>query len=239
MPPSILSYDPQYYDSLPEIEEADALFTERWSTDSLAAKVGHVFTKHGVQDDFGLSLLHRHFDMDPAEILVNIENVAVPWHTASMNPQLANVMGSSWRIVSDGLAPIEFHYTNDTIRANIEDHLDFVNELASVLQELALDKVLGVCAFNGVDDNDEPSVEFASGRANITLPMDVAEHEESVMIDTAFAFRDEKGTHTYLSKVHHFELLTHLSDSSGIITVKARCKLKCKGTTHVKKHLKT
>jgi len=53
--------------------------------ENLARNVGSVFVKHNTYNDYGLILLHRHFDMHDKEILVDTFNaaetvsVALPW----------------------------------------------------------------------------------------------------------------------------------------------------------------
>ncbi|KAG8627801.1 hypothetical protein KVT40_003674 [Elsinoe batatas] len=40
-------------------------------TDEVLQQLGHIFTRHGVHDQFGIALLHRHFDLYDGEVMVH------------------------------------------------------------------------------------------------------------------------------------------------------------------------
>jgi len=74
----------EIFDNLPHICKAAKNFT-RMKAEGLVKELGKVFVKHNVYNDYGLLLLHRHFDMSNAELLVESFNkngdisVALPW----------------------------------------------------------------------------------------------------------------------------------------------------------------
>lgn len=53
----------------------------------------------------------------------------------------------------------------------------FISELRALLDRLGLTEKLGICVFTGEDLGSTTRVEFTQGRANITLPFDIA-HED-------------------------------------------------------------
>jgi hypothetical protein len=175
MSTKILPYTSQHYNSLPSIAEAGSSLTP---TDIalLTSTIGQVCIKHNVQKYFGITLLHNHFPLSDNEMLVSIGSVAVPWKTTSRAPELRDIKGSSWRFTDQGIVPYEFAYDVDS-RVDLSDFLPFLSELRIVLERLDLMGKLGVCVFASEDLDNTTQVEFTQGRANITLPFDIAPEE--------------------------------------------------------------
>jgi len=76
---------PEYFKSLPHICSA-AKYWNSIDGESLIRKLGEIFVRHKTFNDFGLVLLHNHFEMAENEILVETFNkskslsVAFPWN---------------------------------------------------------------------------------------------------------------------------------------------------------------
>lgn len=172
MATAVISYNAQNYISLPSIADAG---TDLKPADIalLTSTIGQVFVKHEVQNLFGIILLHNHFFLDADEMLVNIGSVAVPWKTSSLATQLHDVRGSAWRFTEQGVAPYEFAY-DIASRPDIGSFQPFLSELGALLDRLGLTGKLGICAFTREDQDATTQVEFTQGRANITLPFDIA-----------------------------------------------------------------
>ena len=103
-------------------------------------------------------------------MLVNIGNVAVPWSTNNEASGLAKP--SSWCFTKDGMMPYEFAYGG--VKVSMDDHMrEFLSECRSVLEKNHASHIFGLCTLDGVSPaQTAPTVEFTSGRANITLPFD-------------------------------------------------------------------
>ena len=172
MATAVLAYNVQQYNSLPNIEDAGINLTSA-DIALLTTTIGQVFVKHGVQELFGITLLHNHFPLNADEILVNIGSVAVPWKTSSLAEQLRDVKGSAWRFTNEGVVPYEFVH-DVALRPDVSGFQPFLSELGALLDRLGLSDKLGVCAFTRDDLNATTQVEFTQGRANITLPFDVS-----------------------------------------------------------------
>lgn len=170
----------------------------------LTTTIGQVFMKHEVQNLFGIILLHNHFSLDENEMLVNIGSVAVPWKTTSLAEQLQDVKGSAWRFTEHGVAPYEFTY-DATLLPDVSGFQPFLSELRVLLDCLGLTEKLGICAFRGEDLDSTTQVEFTQGRANITLPFDIAPEDGQIRSIEAvwqFDFSPESGTER--GKVDYF-----------------------------------
>ncbi|KAI9748038.1 MAG: hypothetical protein M4579_007327 [Chaenotheca gracillima] len=99
--------------------------------------------------------------------------VAVPWKTASFAEQLRDVKSSAWRFTELGIAPFEFAYDVSS-RPDVSGFQPFISEPRALLDRLGLTEKLGICVFTGEDPSLTTQIEFTQGRANITLPFDIA-----------------------------------------------------------------
>jgi hypothetical protein len=78
----LCTYDPKTYEVLPLIQEAKANF-DKSVNDSVITSLGNIFIECNMQDVYGLMLIHRHFPMEPNEVLIEAFNddisVTLPW----------------------------------------------------------------------------------------------------------------------------------------------------------------
>lgn len=76
--------DSEFFHTLPELDDAVHSFVVN-DVKSKLILFGRIFAKHSVVDEFGLVMVHRHFDMSENEVLVETLNdqkslsVASPW----------------------------------------------------------------------------------------------------------------------------------------------------------------
>lgn len=136
-----------------------------------------LFQQHGVERMLGMSLLHRHFDMDSSEMLVEYRGTSVPWERGHNMAQ--KVRPSNWTVTADAACqPFEFEYSLDDDDCEMELLADpkvatFVNEFADLLYKEGLVGLFGLCRYPG--DDFKGRVEVTEGRANINLrPDDVS-----------------------------------------------------------------
>lgn len=169
---TILSYSTQHYNSLPSIEDAGTTFTPA-DVALLTTTIGQLFIEHKVEKFFVIILLHNHFYLDEDERLVNFGSVAVPCKTSSLEKQISRVRGSAWRFTEQGIAAYEFTYKT-FLQHNLSDFQPFLSELRALLDRLGMIEKLGICALDSEDVDSDTPVEFTQGRANITLPFDIA-----------------------------------------------------------------
>lgn len=197
MATAVLPYSAQHYNSLPSIADAGRSLKPA-EIALLTTTIGQVFVKHKVQKLFGIILLHNHFSLDENEILVNIGSVAVPWKTPSLAEQFRDVKGSAWRFTEQGIAPYEFAYDVSSL-PDVSGFQPFISELRALLNRLGLTEKLGICVFTGEDTDSTTRVEFTQGRANITLPFDIAPEDgpnRSIEAVWQFDLSPELGTET-------------------------------------------
>ena len=159
--------------SIPDIMDSVMQFQATNVSGLLMQEVGQTFLKHQVHSTLGVTLVHRHFDLAQHEMLVNIGNVALPCATHQVASALT-ANPSSWCFSKEGLMPYEF--THRSAHVSVDDyHMQgFLADCLAILEKHRANHILGLCTLDGVPaESDAPSLEFSSGRANITLPFDV------------------------------------------------------------------
>lgn len=76
--------DSEFFLTIPDLHDAVHNFTDN-EVQSKLELFGSIFVKHGVAKDFGLAMVHRHFDISKNELLVETLNdqksisVTSPW----------------------------------------------------------------------------------------------------------------------------------------------------------------
>jgi len=156
---------------------------------------GPLFTKHGVDEKFGLGLLHRHFDMTPNERLVELNNIATPWDETDAESIGGVLITQSWMFIDNKIVPYEFLYLHGK-DAETKQRLEgaglmflsgFLAEVYAKLAALGLDKTLGLRLHPGPEFNG--LVEVTVGRANINFHPSQMSPKDST--ETAWFFDPE------------------------------------------------
>ena len=183
----ILPYTVEHYNSLPELHVAKDQFESAGASEILFTEIGRAFVKHHVENTLGVILLHNHFFLENHEMLVNFDSVAVPWDTTSGAKELNGVNASAWRFTDQGLAPYEFVHT--AVETPLDRHPmpSFLLELAAIFEKWNLTDILGIYSVGEKSIDRPTTMEFTSGRANITLPFDIAPNDGNV-IDAMWQF---------------------------------------------------
>lgn len=76
--------DSEFFSTIPDLHDAVRSFTDN-EVNSKLVLFGSLFVKHGVTEQFGLTIVHRHFDITENEVLVetlndqNTVSVTSPW----------------------------------------------------------------------------------------------------------------------------------------------------------------
>lgn len=165
-------YSPAHFQSLPTLETAKDNFLVRAKGNEVATEtIREFFVNEGMERTFGLAMLHRHFDLEANERLVDYQGTSTPWQatvTGMRDPQAA-----IWAFDKDDvLRPTEFRYS-ETVDAPLPENApDFIRKFNAFLKQLNMVNVLGLARYPG--DDFQGSCEITHGRANINLkPEDV------------------------------------------------------------------
>ena len=133
-----------------------------------------MFLAHGVERQLALCVVHRHFELEAAEQLVEFNNVVAPWRVAGSPEYLQpGIQAKNWAFVNGRLFPYEFRFHADVSDAHaFAFSAAFVRDLLDALTEFDLHNVYGLTAL--VPDDLDPTtpslLEFTAGRTNVLLP---------------------------------------------------------------------
>jgi len=178
--PSFL-YDPADYDRLTTLSQAIKNLDNSDSQAVLDSDICALFEAHDVANVFGISLLHRHFDMASDEILVEHGPSSTPWQ---LPPEPSNFMDGSivprsWHFLTDSDEPHPYEFgfqrypDSNQLSAGPISHADFIADLHQVLKRHALTDILGLVALGSDylrdDKGDFIKCEKTFGRANVVF----------------------------------------------------------------------
>lgn len=170
----------------------DDLFTSADKFDELGARgivdgLAEVFNKYGLSGHYGLSLVHRHFDLKEDEVLVEFGKVALPCGVDRLpNFYNGNVQACAWAFRDGACYPYEFHYTGHGAQADSPEK--FLSELYSALSANNVDDIFGVRRIA----SKTYGVEVTEGRANITLPKTETQTPSEKLIEAFWHFAESK-----------------------------------------------
>ncbi|KAH8198649.1 hypothetical protein TruAng_007190 [Truncatella angustata] len=171
---ALAAYSPATYNDLPYLPVAGESFDKKNGYE-LVATFRELFLDHKVDRVFGLSLLHRHFDLDERERLVEYNGTAVPW-----NQDIKKfVQPNNWVFEGHIFRPFEFYYngvegaTKDVVTPDTTKYQAFVESFKGLLVQYNAADLFGLCSYPG--DDYPGRVEVTQARANINLhPKDVS-----------------------------------------------------------------
>ncbi|KAL8649468.1 MAG: hypothetical protein Q9210_004374 [Variospora velana] len=226
----ILPYAVEHYNSLPGLRVAKDQFDSAKASEILFTEIGNAFVKHRIENTLGIVLLHNHFFLERYEMLVNYDSVAIPWDLTSGTTELMAVNASAWRFTDQGLAPYEFAYTALEVSLDRQPMQSFLLELAAILEKWNLTNILGICSLGEKSIDRPATMEFTSGRANITLPFDITPNDGNV-IDATWQFSSNPSS----SSVHAGPNCQGPKNGQRPM-VFGQCKNRCKGKPHESRH---
>ncbi|KAI9686821.1 MAG: hypothetical protein M1820_010547 [Bogoriella megaspora] len=172
-----------HFNSLPDIMESHDVVEACMK--GIFPQICDIFIRHGVQQTFGITLVHQHFNLEQNEKLVNIGNVAIPLQDGLVPfPTVA----TRWAFTGDKVIPYEF--TKGAERIELDQYPDFVGALGEFLHSYGLSKHIGLYALGNTTERDSGmTTEFTSGRINVTLPFDNDPNSGSV-VEAAWQVRE-------------------------------------------------
>lgn len=166
---ALANYSPAIFNALPDLGDSGREFDAR-NGNSLVEKIGDLFVKHNMEYIFGLSLLHRHFDIGEEERMVEYRGTSSPW-SACLSMTSPAIRAINWAVADDGtFRPFEFEYSPDD-RDSIEpcnpENAKFADAFKALLHDEHAAGLFGICAHPGLGFKGR--VEITEGRTNINL----------------------------------------------------------------------
>lgn len=154
---------PDNFIHIPYISQALGNYRGQSDIHHKIKSLGQIFVKHGVHPDFGVILLHRHFDLKEQEIMVetmsedNVYSSAVPWKVTGGNTAYPSdekgikchlsekknfIVPASWYFGSDGsLRSYEFISDCQNLPHPPQP---FLTELHNELERMGCSELFGI-----------------------------------------------------------------------------------------------
>lgn len=170
---TIASYSHDHFHRLPMLQDARDTYLQAGGDDLIDRVFKDFFVEAGMDTTFGLSMLHRHFDIATNQKVVDYNGTSSPW---SNIPGMEEPKPHLWAFDQDGLLkPTEFRYTKqkDDITFG-QKELEFVTQLKEKLEQFGLTKLFGLARYPG--DDFPGSCEITQGMSSVNLrPQDVSD----------------------------------------------------------------
>jgi hypothetical protein len=149
---SVQPYNPDVFDRLNLFRTAKTLLSRHKGS---IGDLGGVIIDHQLHHIFGVSLLHKHFDLHPDEILVR--NIDIARRTAHSGPvsRHAEAVPYLWKALRDSggrlrFAPLEFVRSRDVLSYEVDltQHASFLTAISRALADRDLLDVFGISTTN-------------------------------------------------------------------------------------------
>jgi hypothetical protein len=239
---SILVETPQteVFSALPDFHDALTNFQEK-QVQNILHKLGNIFVRHGAYQDFGLSMNHRHFDMNSDEILVQTidqnktKSLSFPWVVNGNNAKPSNkqffesngfpenslrkyIVPNNWCFDKNGNAvAFEFLATDNDDQAILPKlKAEFVQELFTALKQLGIEQYVGIRRSTDIRDTAAWETTAKGKRVNVVVFGDMPEGIKSEeMKKVAWTFNaDGNISQDGLHCVGHQHCYSHGDDDS-------------------------
>jgi hypothetical protein len=181
----VAQYQPDLFHSLPTLFSAGTDLIARDGIRIIWEEFRNIFESHNEASTFGLGLLHRHFDLNDAERLVEFNETSTPWNVEGSADLLGgSIRPQSWLFTADGkVVPYEFYFAphNAGEELSLEKKSAFLEDVFAALKKHGLRDLVGLRLYPG--EGYEGRVELTEGRANINFhPSQVYLYSEVVTI---------------------------------------------------------
>jgi hypothetical protein len=139
-------------------------------------------------------MLHRHFDLQSDEKVVEFRGLSTPWKVADSTEIFGGkIIPRSWAFSGDGsLHPIEFRFefpADQPTQGEPVFQTGFVRELYEFLSSRGLENLLGLTMFDSVTGfSGVREVERTIGRVSVVLPVSGSDDEHRDSAETAWSF---------------------------------------------------
>jgi len=211
------------FNNLKEPKHVYTCLCQSKGEEAIYTSIQDVFNRHNMWNKFGVTLLHRHFKMEPSERLVAVRDTSTPWGPDAYNTHpLGEVLPQAFIFTApDTILPYEYtFFTTESLGKAVrfkDATRAFLVEIGSLLFSTGLATFLGLRVHPG-DELKQSKLEFTVERANININVDEASVNS---IPTSWYFdgpkklrcschshclvtKDDNGNdeHTVLSHVH-------------------------------------
>ncbi|PGG99129.1 hypothetical protein AJ79_08693 [Helicocarpus griseus UAMH5409] len=129
--------------------------------------------KHKLEAKLGDGLLHRHFDLEEPEKLVEFNNISISWKNYKWDDcSEGKIVPNAWTIRRGSLVPYEFFFSprGRETPFDFSSASAFLDEFIEAVERMGLESVVSLRLFP--HKGYTGALEFTDGRANINLSPD-------------------------------------------------------------------
>ncbi|KAL9049616.1 MAG: hypothetical protein Q9162_007132 [Coniocarpon cinnabarinum] len=183
------------YQTLPLVDDVAKQVTPAVKKDAIYGSLKHLILKHNLEAKFGITLLHRHYDIEPHERVVQHGPVMWPWDIGTTQNQVTVALNGNgyvkpraWRFAGLDNVPFEYEYTAvDKDHELTDAELDFLGEFAKEIHRLGLQDLLGIRDVQNLDKKH--TLELTVNRCNVMV--DPADKPRDSMTQTLWTFSQQ------------------------------------------------
>lgn len=166
-------YSMDMFNTLPDLHTAHESFVSNGGTEVINGLFKPMIEKYALQARLGVGLLHRHFDLEDCEKLVEFNNISFPWKIQNGDDYSGGkILPTAWAVTGDKLLPYEFYFSplGRDSPFNFEATKPFLSDFMQAIAKLGLEKTICLRLFPHVGFTG--ALEITEGRANINLSPD-------------------------------------------------------------------
>ena len=166
-------YSTYKYNTIPDLHTAQESFTAKSGMELINEFFKPMVEKYHLEGKLGVGLLHRHFNLEGSEKLVEFNNISLPWKNQDGdNYSVGKILPNAWAVNGDKLLPYEFYYSplGRDSHFDFEATSDFLSEFMQTISKSGLEQTICLRLFPHVGFTG--ALELTEGRANINLSPD-------------------------------------------------------------------
>lgn len=139
-------YSHAVFNEIESLHDATQKFEEKGGADFIEKTLKPLILKYNLAKDFGIILVHRHFDMDATTFLVEKDLTTAPWSLFNeLFTSGASILPSSWTLNDNQIWPYEFRFVRHPVQlAWVEQNQEFVREFFELIDKQGLAGYLGL-----------------------------------------------------------------------------------------------
>lgn len=166
-------YSVSRFNKIPDLHHGTTSFHAKDGMKFVSEVFGPLVLKHGLEDQLGITILHRHFDLKEPEKLVEFNNIALPWKNQGQDDSHSGgkILPNAWLLDNGKLMPYEFFFSPFNQDKSVDLTQDkvrtFLDEFVKAAKYSSLDQIFALKMFPGIGFTG--GLEFSEDRANIVL----------------------------------------------------------------------
>jgi len=205
-----LAYHTAVYNNLNHFDEAKMLLP---SLEAGVAVLGTIVEKHGLSKLVGAALLHKHFDLNSGEVLVERADGTMS-EMAPREQSTTALLPYMWKYSSEGWYPLEFAEPNAMDAEKLQNlcsNVAFLAEIGEAIVRFQLEDKIGITIIHrehvsAIDGSTMELTDLESRKLTVLPASAVLPSEDHYSVKTVWKFGNDQGEDV----CHHCGHCTHV-----------------------------